>query len=256
MSISLDDFVQNLQIRKAFVAVGHTWLVYDFLLTFDDEVQYIWQAPWTIVKVTYLVNRYVNLVGQTFIRLEEFDIIGHRTQSFCKKFYLASFVFMMFCVESVHVLVIMRAWAIWGCQRRVAIRLAVGYTIYIGSLIGAVTYTTKTQTFSTFHAVQNSKICFSHTPSYVWLMCVASILLDTVMFTLIMWNLWKHSRLRDRRYLSSLLHVLSRDAIIFFVIHVFTSSFTIAALVAFSADPRNFLSRAFACPLLSITGQR
>ncbi|KIK75219.1 hypothetical protein PAXRUDRAFT_786942 [Paxillus rubicundulus Ve08.2h10] len=135
--VSPEVFAEDLKIRKAFVAVGQTFLAYDFFLTIDDEWQYIWLAPWTVVKATFLANRYLNLIAQTIILLEEFNIIGHGEKD---QFHLASFMLMIFCVECMHIFVIMRAWAIWGCQQKVAIRLAAGYIVYIGTLIGAGTY--------------------------------------------------------------------------------------------------------------------
>ncbi|KIJ60341.1 hypothetical protein HYDPIDRAFT_117233 [Hydnomerulius pinastri MD-312] len=256
MSVSPSDFARDLQVRKAFVAAGHTFLVYDFFLTFDDEIRYIWKAPWTVVKVTYLVNRYGNLIGQTVIRLEEFSIIGHGVESFCQKFHLFTSIFMILAAESIHVLVLTRAWAIWGCKRRVAIRLAAGYLLYIVAMISVVIYATKTKIFSTFQAVETSDICTGYTTPYVWLIYVGSFFLDTTMFALTMRSLRKHSRISGRLYPSMLIHLLYRDAIVFFVVSIFTESFTIGAWLSFPTDPRNFLAKAFAVPLLSITGQR
>ncbi|KAF8837271.1 hypothetical protein BDN67DRAFT_220812 [Paxillus ammoniavirescens] len=165
--ISPEVFAQGVQIRQAFVAVGHTFLAYDFFLTIDDELQYIWLAPWTIVKATFLANRYLNLIAQTVIVLEEFDIVGHGAEDFCKHFHLASLLLMVFCVESMHIFVIMKAWVLWGCQRKVAIQLAAGYIIYIGTLIGVGTYySINIQILSTPQAVQ-TEICISYTMPYV-----------------------------------------------------------------------------------------
>ena len=36
-------------------------LLYDHLLTFGDEVQYIWSAPATYAKYIFLLNRYTVL---------------------------------------------------------------------------------------------------------------------------------------------------------------------------------------------------
>lgn len=60
--------------------------MYDHILTFDKEVsqdharedmkvmtytqvEFIWQAPWTVTKVVFLLNRYGNLVCQTVVQL-------------------------------------------------------------------------------------------------------------------------------------------------------------------------------------------
>ncbi|KAH9062383.1 hypothetical protein EDB87DRAFT_298362 [Lactarius vividus] len=45
-------------------AVGFSVLVYDLLLTFGEEVRYIWRRPVTSIKVLYLVLRYGVAIGQ------------------------------------------------------------------------------------------------------------------------------------------------------------------------------------------------
>ncbi|OJA17249.1 hypothetical protein AZE42_12567, partial [Rhizopogon vesiculosus] len=81
-------FAQDLWVRLAFTTAGHTFLVYDYFLTLDDEISYIWNSPWTVVKVLFLVNRYGNLVVQTYIRLEEAGLLAHNSESFCLSFAL------------------------------------------------------------------------------------------------------------------------------------------------------------------------
>lgn len=93
----------HLMLSRSFSAAGHTLLVYDYLLTFREEVSllgdvhninvrntypwfqfvYIWNAPWTYVKILFLLSRYGNLVGQTAIRLEEAGILAHNSQEVC-----------------------------------------------------------------------------------------------------------------------------------------------------------------------------
>lgn len=42
-------------------AIGLVVLFYDHCLTFADEVEYIWPAPTTYAKYTFLLNRYTVL---------------------------------------------------------------------------------------------------------------------------------------------------------------------------------------------------
>ncbi|KLO12767.1 hypothetical protein SCHPADRAFT_400011 [Schizopora paradoxa] len=41
-------------------------IVYDHLITFDQEVEHVWNAPWTIGKTLFLINRYYTLFVVTF----------------------------------------------------------------------------------------------------------------------------------------------------------------------------------------------
>lgn len=53
---------------------------HNLLETPYQQVTYIWDAPWTFVKALFLINRYGNLIGQTFLMLEETGYISHNSQ--------------------------------------------------------------------------------------------------------------------------------------------------------------------------------
>ncbi|OJA16357.1 hypothetical protein AZE42_07818 [Rhizopogon vesiculosus] len=133
-------FAQDLWVRSAFAAAGHTFLIYDYFLTLNDEISYIWNSPWTVVKVLFLVNRYGNLVVQTYIRLEEAGLLAHNSESFCLSFALLTSYFLILSSASIHILVLMRASAIWGTRKRVTQILIMGYMGYVLMLIGWTTY--------------------------------------------------------------------------------------------------------------------
>lgn len=80
------EFMQDVWVRKVLSTTGHTLLVYDYFLTLKNEAEYIWNCPWTVVKVMFLINRYGNLIGQTFIRLEEAGLLSHGSQVVCCNF--------------------------------------------------------------------------------------------------------------------------------------------------------------------------
>ncbi|KAF8548550.1 hypothetical protein OG21DRAFT_748850 [Imleria badia] len=48
----------------ALTAVG-----YDYVLTFSDEITYIWSKPWTWVSTLFVLVRYFGLLNLTFISL-------------------------------------------------------------------------------------------------------------------------------------------------------------------------------------------
>jgi len=59
-------------------------IVFDHLITFDQEVEHVWSAPWTIGKTLFLVNRYYTLFVVTFNNYGLFS--SNLTNSFCTKF--------------------------------------------------------------------------------------------------------------------------------------------------------------------------
>jgi hypothetical protein len=49
------------------VVLAATTFVYDFLLTFATEVEQIWKAHWTPLKVVYLLQRYSPFIDTVFL---------------------------------------------------------------------------------------------------------------------------------------------------------------------------------------------
>ncbi|KAG2072385.1 hypothetical protein BDR04DRAFT_1230524 [Suillus decipiens] len=254
MSLS-PQFMESLWVRKSFSAAGHTLLVYDYILTFRDEFVYIWKAPWTIVKVFFLLNRYGNLIGQTVIRLEEAGLLTHDSQKFCQCFAVFTTCFMFISIESIHILVLVRAWAIWGTRKRVMSILAWSYVGYVVTLLVSSAYSVHAANIR-YLFLDVIQVCVTTMPDYVWLVYVGSFILDTVLFVLTMRSLRIHSREFQHLYPSSILHVLFRDAIIFFIASMFSNALIIASWTAFAHDPNYFLAKGFATPLLSAVGQR
>ncbi|KAG1726147.1 hypothetical protein EDB19DRAFT_1753244 [Suillus lakei] len=69
-------------------------------------------------------------------------------------------------------------------------------------------------------------------------------------------SLWTYSREFQYLYPSDLLHLLVRDAIVFFIASVSSNALSMASWTAFSNSPKYFIAKAFATPLLSVAGQR
>ncbi|KAG1771471.1 hypothetical protein EDD22DRAFT_966128 [Suillus occidentalis] len=248
--------MEGLWVRKSFSTAGHTVLVYDYLLTFRDEFVYIWDAPWTVVKILFLLNRYGNLIGQTAIRLEEAGLLAHNSQVFCQRFAIFTTCFMFVSTESIHILVLVRAWAIWGTRKRVTNILAWSYVGYVMMLLSGSAHSLHANNIQYLLFIDVIHVCVATMPKYVWLVYVGSFILDTVLFVLTMRSLRKYSREFEQLYPSSLLYVLFRDAIIFFIVSMFSNVLTIASWTAYEHNPKYFLAKGFSTPLLSVAGQR
>ncbi|KZT69955.1 hypothetical protein DAEQUDRAFT_737706 [Daedalea quercina L-15889] len=57
--VTLIDLAQD---RGLHAAAALAWLVYDYLLSLQDEVELIWSSPDTIPKLLYFISRYFGLV--------------------------------------------------------------------------------------------------------------------------------------------------------------------------------------------------
>ncbi|KAG2364833.1 hypothetical protein BDR07DRAFT_749369 [Suillus spraguei] len=227
------EFMQDLWVRRILSTTGHTLLVYDYLLTLKDEVYYIWNRPWTVVKVLFLINRYGNLIGQTFIRLEEAGLLSHGSQVFCNRFTLSTSCFMFLSMESIHIIVLVRTWAIWGTQKRMASILIWSYVFYVLVLIGTAAYNATTN-HTQFSQLDVTNICVRAISSHVWLICLGSFFLDTLLFALTMRSLWIYSMRFQTLHHSNLLYILVRDTIIFFIVSMLSNALRMTVLTAYS----------------------
>jgi hypothetical protein len=67
------------------VAVGLAMFVYDYTLTFGDEMQYIWRRPITGIKMLYLILRYgVAIAELVYFQGESlFESVHQAQHSYC-----------------------------------------------------------------------------------------------------------------------------------------------------------------------------
>ncbi|KAH7921191.1 hypothetical protein BV22DRAFT_747719 [Leucogyrophana mollusca] len=255
-------FVADLWVRRAFGVAGYTILVWDYILTFADEVRYIWMAPWTLSKALFLVNRYGNLASQTFLHIEETGFLSHGSQKWCHRFNVYATIYLFVATESIHILVLLRAWAIWGCTPRVAAWLISIYAIYSLLVLAMTVYGTTTSTFQTFQYLEDIGVCVAYMPPYLWTLFfpsnpLYSFALDTSVFAITMRSLRKHSRACRHLYPSQLLQQLFKDAITFFLVNTFNNAFVILVMwTLYAMSPKNLIAMSFSTPLLSVAGQR
>ncbi|KAG1735942.1 uncharacterized protein EDB91DRAFT_1083567 [Suillus paluster] len=232
------------------------------------ETRHIWNAPWTVVKAVFLINRYGNLVGQTFIRLEEAGLLARSSQAFCRKFTFFVTYFMILSTASIRILVLTRAWAICGTQKRAIKILVWSYMSCILMLIGAATYS-RLAAFLSFVRSNGCDRVVQYLQLEVTQICVGEM---PILFALTMRSLRRYSREFQRLYPSDLLRLLVQDAIMFFIVSInnctmvhyrqeeqvgiFSDTLILTSWTVYSKNPKNFLARGFASPLLSVAGQR
>ncbi|KIM79312.1 hypothetical protein PILCRDRAFT_791807 [Piloderma croceum F 1598] len=128
---------QHMQITKYVDAAGLVFLLYDHILTFDDEVRLVWSADTTLPKVLFLINRYFVLfamifrtngthVAARYCRISYYGVssdssglaLNKLSDTFCKSEMNISLFVGMMSIGVSNFLVLLRIWVLWERNRR------------------------------------------------------------------------------------------------------------------------------------------
>ncbi|KAI6044382.1 hypothetical protein EDC04DRAFT_360189 [Pisolithus marmoratus] len=237
-------------LQRSAVLAGYTWLVYDYFLTLSDEVEYIWKARWTPVKFIYLANRYIVLLGQTFISIQETGLLAAVTGG-CDAYAIFLSGYTLVFLETAHVLVVLRAWATWGGNRRILRFVVVGYVVGLISLVIAVG---QGEHFSNL-GVSVMSVCYEPTPDHAWLFYFCSLMVDSLLFCMTMSGLWSYFKSLRNGSLE-LVKALMRDVTAFYIVNVCYDVLGIVSVTKYANNLRAGAIPGITVPALAICCQR
>ncbi|KAI6044376.1 hypothetical protein EDC04DRAFT_2889842 [Pisolithus marmoratus] len=243
-------FFYDIWLQRIAIVAGYTLLVYDYFLTLSDEVECVWKAPWTLVKFIYLANRYIVLLGQTLVCIQATGLIT-AVNGGCEVYALFLGVYLVVTLEIAHVLVVLRAWAVWGGDRRILWSVVV---IYAASLVSIVAVVSKGEDLSNFDVTVTS-FCYKPVPDRAWLFYLASLVVDSLLFCMTMMGLWSYRKTFNNGYLG-LIQVLMRGATAFYFVNVCYGVLGIVSWTIYRNSPKSFAITAYLIPMLAICGQR
>ncbi|KAF8631118.1 hypothetical protein AX17_005163 [Amanita inopinata Kibby_2008] len=116
-----------------------TILYFDYLLTLDAEVNLIWKAPWNLVKVLYLIMRYMPFMDVTMILY--YTVTPGVSTSACVttgRIAPASIVIGVIIAET---LLAIRTWTLWRKNLIIAVIFAaIGAGCFIPTLVIVISY--------------------------------------------------------------------------------------------------------------------
>ncbi|GJJ06662.1 hypothetical protein Clacol_000857 [Clathrus columnatus] len=97
-------------------------VVYDYLLTMNQEVTLIWPTAWNLAKVLFLINRYVPFIGGLlliYINIAALDLSFDAYSTLHETAGALIFIGLLFA----EAIVLFRTWALFGCNPRVGLAL-------------------------------------------------------------------------------------------------------------------------------------
>lgn len=132
--------LQNLRASQYVSAAGLVVLLWDYFLTFHDEVELIWRARLSFPKLLFLFNRYVvpaSLILLTYaISGLSDDILP---DSFCQTWFGVGIVVGMLSIGTSNFLILLRLWVLWDRKTRLVL---VTLTLFLVTQITSIVCTT------------------------------------------------------------------------------------------------------------------
>ncbi|PBL02763.1 hypothetical protein ARMGADRAFT_1072202 [Armillaria gallica] len=200
-----EEIVKGLGVVRMCQLVATTIVLYDHAITFGQEVEYIWSKQWSASKILFILNRYLGELvliaeGILFIKSSQSD--------------LGYFNAFLICVGGA--VMSLRVVAMHEASKKI---LALVCALLIGELISMVTVLSFS--FRTITALQLSQVhaCIrTGVPHYYWTFYLFPMALETVLFGLALSVAFKHIQERGLLSGESVLDVLFRDSICYFIV--------------------------------------
>lgn len=209
-----EEIVRGLGVVRMCQLVATTIVLYDHAITFGQEVEYIWSKQISASKILFILNRY--LAELVLIAEGILFIKSSQSRLTCNVFFRFQGYFNAFLICVGGAVMSLRVVAMHEASKKILILVS---SLLMGELISMVTVLSFS--FRTITALQQSqthaciKTGVSH---YYWTFYLFPMVLETVLFGLAVSVAFKHVRERGLLTGESVLDVLFRDSIYYFII--------------------------------------
>ncbi|KAJ7214738.1 hypothetical protein B0H12DRAFT_1155134 [Mycena haematopus] len=199
--------------------------MWDYFLTFPQEVQYFWGSRWSFVKFLFFLNRYFTMVLVAFTVF--FDLYSTPDAETCLVWAKFQVFAALFCAFIVEVIMQIRLHAMYGHNKRLIFVVSL---LCIGELMSMVSLSLiKFPTSSSGLAqVPNSPnpwtlpFCNNVIPDHFYPYWIAFMIFDMIVFLLVLRKAYIHYQtLPDKSWSNAtLMAILVRDSVFYFLCNI------------------------------------
>jgi len=233
------DVVQELQTTAEHIMVVRytsvatlALLIYEYAVTFDEEVRLIWPSRLSLGKTLFLLSRY--LPFPTIILNFSVSVLLVNGQRICRHVATAAAMFECIILFLAEAIMFMRVYAIWDCRASIRIILSCAMALAMfgafyadARFIGATT---------TVEGLKYSSGCLIIFPNrIIWVGMVVIMMCEFISLTLTCIR-----RFSGSLSLSTLSKVMYQDGVAYFVCVFLTSTVNLTIVFLAPSDLRYF----------------
>ncbi|KAI0692558.1 hypothetical protein BC835DRAFT_1416486 [Cytidiella melzeri] len=200
------------------------FLVWDIIISTDQEVEHIWQTPFQPLKLVYIFTRYYSVIVLIVLNLGVLS---------CSGWVMVEAVSAVLLEIAVEILLMLRIYALYTGNMRPFVALVPSFIAQVVIMITSLSYS--------LPRIMTSPHCIETTfPVTIVAYSISSIVFEAFLFGLTIYKYWTS---RDQPWERvSLLQVLVRDNMWTFLI-IFIANFTNTVL--FTIAPTTFANMGF-----------
>lgn len=228
--------LDHLNLETYINACAVSILVYDYLLTLQYEVKYMWTAKWTLAKVLFFLTRYPVFVD-TFCAIY-LQLGRNLSGEFCHNLYTSNGWLIVFGIAVAEGIIILRTWAMWGRNKIIGIFLL---GLFFASLIAASVALALFQKSTHFIPISSlgplstGKGCLADRANIDVVGTYASFTaFDTVIVCLTVFKGLQLTKVSPSN--SNLVLILYRDGMLFYITLFVISLISVLVILAVSTD--------------------
>ncbi|KZV97790.1 hypothetical protein EXIGLDRAFT_729889 [Exidia glandulosa HHB12029] len=195
------------------------WFLYDWALTIEDEIDYIWRRRWTFTKVLYILIRLTTLV-LLGAETAQYVFLENLSKSQCDIFSWALAIATAVVIVEVDIVLQLRVYVMYQRSRRILWTNAALCVLNVAcAAIILVFFFSETQFVAVPPWIQGS--CYDVRSEALGAVWVAPLCYELYLTLLTVHKLVRDYRLFGRmEEQSSLLSVLVRDSVVYFILLV------------------------------------
>ncbi|KAF8996815.1 hypothetical protein BDQ17DRAFT_1544610 [Cyathus striatus] len=126
-SSQIHESLKHLQFIDYLHVSGFSLLVFEHFITIDSEIKYVWGSHWGLMKILYLLTRYLPFTDTSLFIFRHF--LPHLSSHNCLHIFRATTWFVMVGLSIAEVIFTLRTWVMCGKKKWLTFSLPVFFVV-------------------------------------------------------------------------------------------------------------------------------